>query len=463
LLAITTFLSGCARAPTVLLAPADGSGPVPITVPIHLTFSQPMDHASVQAHFQIEPTTAGELAWEGNQATFQPQSALAPGTAYTVTLEAGALSERGRPLAQSLAWRLTTRTPQLLYLGRVLPGDDHRQLFVASLDGAPARQLTDHSLGVWDYAVHPQGEAIVYSVLREDGGSDLWRMDRDGTNPRLLLACPKTACLNPAWSPDGRQLAYERRDIYADAPNLDPKAGRIWLFDLERGKERPLFDYDVPAHSPVWSPDGQKLAYVSPLLPGVEVYDLATEELKQFDNEWGTAPTWSPDSRQLVMADLLLIGGDDDSTGDESDHEGEALAVRLVRADLNSAQLVDISGDDDLVWDSAPAWSPGGGWIAVARQFLDEARWTPGRQIWLTRPDASEAYALLAEPMAPIDAMGDHFAFAWRPDGGALAYLCTDLSEGPQPVPDVSVWLFDFLQGKPVLVANDGVLPKWLP
>jgi Tol biopolymer transport system component len=136
---------------------------------------------------------------------------------------------------------------------------------------------------------------------------------------------------------------------------------------------------------------------------------------------------------------------------------GEALVVRLVRIDLDHEELVDISGDDDFVKDTSPAWSPGGGWIAFGRQYLDEERWTPGRQIWLTRPDASEAYALLEEPMA------DHFALDWRPDGAALAYVRSDLSEGPQPVPDVSIWVFDLLGREPEQVAGEGVLPRWLP
>lgn len=318
-----------------------------------------------------------------------------------------------------------------------------RQLFLASLDGGPALQLTDHAGGVWDYAVHPQGQGIIYNALREDGGSDLWRMDRDGTGQRVLLACPEAACLNPAWSPDGRQVAYERRDVWADAPNLDPMAGRIWLFDLEEGEERPLFDYDVSLHSPVWAPRGKRLAYVSPMLPGVEVFDLGTEDLQQFGNEWGAAPVWSPDASHLSLPDLMLAD--------------EALVVRLVRIDLGDAKLLDISGDEDLVKDVGPAWSPGGGWIAFGRQYLDEERWTPGRQIWLTRPDGSEAYSLLAEPM------GDHYGLAWRPDGAALAYVRNDLSEGPQPVPDVSVWVFDLVERESKPVAGEGVLPKWLP
>ena len=47
----------------------------------------------------------------------------------------------------------------------------------------------------------------------ERGVSDLWLMDRHGGNQRTLLACPGMACPEPAWSPDGRLLAYERREV----------------------------------------------------------------------------------------------------------------------------------------------------------------------------------------------------------------------------------------------------------
>jgi hypothetical protein len=429
-------------------SPAEGDQDVPVTAPVRISFSQPMDEASVEAHFAIEPQLPGRFAWEGRDLTFWPRGALAPETTYIVIVQPGAASRRGKELGEETRWRFHTRAPRLLYLGRPQDIPGIRQLYVAfpGSDLQPEsqpQQLTDHGGGVWDYAVHPLGTEVVYSVLREDGGSDLWRMDRDGTNQKPLLLCPEEACLNPAWSPDGSVLAFERRPIWADAPNLDPKAGRIWLLDMKTQKQDLLFDYDVPLHSPAWAPNGERLAYVSPVLPGLEVLGLDTGELQQFGNEWGAVPEWSPDSRSLVVPELMLAG--------------ESLVVRLVRMDLVDESLLDISGDDDFVKDVGPVWSPGGGWIAFSRQFLDEERWTAGRQIWLARPDGSEAYSLISEPMY------DHFALAWRPDGAALAYARSDLSEGPQPAPDVSVWVYDLAKREPRLVATEAVLPKWLP
>lgn len=422
--------------------PANGDA-APITAPLRLAFSQAMDPASVQAHLRIEPAIEGRVAGEGREFQFRPRVAWAPDTTYTVTLEAGMASAQGRPLAQEQTWAFRTRAPGLVYLGRTEPEGEVRQVFLLDREGVAPRALTEHPTGVWDVAAHPQGEALVYSVLRADGGADLWWMDRQGGGQKVLLACPGEACLNPAWSPDGGQIAYERRGIWAGAPNLEANASRIGVYDLGSGEDRELFDYDVAAHSPLWSPDGSQLAYLSPLLHGIEVYDLNTQELQQFGNDWGAAPTWSPDGRSLAVAELMLAG--------------EALVVRLVRIDLEQEAMVDISGDEDMVKDVAPAWSPGGGWIAFGRQFLDAERWTPGRQVWLTRPDASEAYGLPSEPGL------DRFGFVWRPDGGALAYLASDLSDGLQAAPRVSVWVFDFAAGQAVRVAEEGVLPRWLP
>ncbi len=457
--ALALLLPGLGPLRLVAQEPAPGEVDVPMTQPLRLRWTGPVDAASMEGHLHLEPEVEGRLDVDGRDVLFWPHTAWSPGTTYTVTVEAGVSGEGARPARDEETWQFQVRLPRLLYLGRTAPGDGPRQLFVADPGGGSPRQLTAQPLGLWDYAVHPLGKAIIYAAVREDGGSDLWIVQAGGSGDELLLACPEEACLNPAWcltaAGEAGLVAYERRALWASAPNLDPQAGRLWLLDPEAAETWPLFDYDVPLHSPAWAPParpereepeaegGERLAYASPTLPGIEVYDLATEELFQVGNEWGTAPAWSPDGGSLALSELLLAG--------------ESMVVHLFRVEVGSGELLDLSGDDSLVQDVGPAWSPGGGWIAVGRQWLDEERWTPGRQIWLVRPDGREAYPLLEEPMA------HHLALAWRPDGAALAYARSDLSQGNLPLPDVSVWVYDLVTRRPVLVAEQAVLPRWLP
>jgi Tol biopolymer transport system component len=453
--ALTLWLLGFGPLRLVERQPAAGTQ-APLTAPLRLVWSSPVEAEEIEGRLHLEPAVDGRLVVDGRQVLFWPRAAWSPGTTYTVTVEAGVSGARGQPSRRQERWQFHVRPPGLLYLGRTAPGDGPRQLFLADPGGDSARQLTAQPLGLWDYAVHPLGQAVIYAAVRDDGGSDLWIVQADGTGDRLLLACPGEACLNPAWSftagGEAGVVAYERRPLWASAPNLDPQAGRLWLLEVDGAKTWPLFDYEVALHSPTWAPPlrpegaadgGERLAYASPTLPGVEVYDLATEELFQVGNEWGAAPAWSPDGGRLALSELLLAG--------------ESLVVHLFRVEVGSGELLDLSGEDSLVQDVGPAWSPAGGWIAVGRQWLDGERWTPGRQIWLIRPDGSGAYPLLEEPMA------HHLALAWRPDAAALAYARSDLSEGSLPVPDVSVWVYDLVARRPILVAEQAVLPRWLP
>jgi Tol biopolymer transport system component len=69
---------------------------------------------------------------------------------------------------------------------------------------------------------------------------------------------------NPRPSPDGRRLAFTALD-------------RLWIMDLPNGTPRRLTTADVGEHSPVWSPDGRYVAYVTWTEEGGDIYRVRTD------------------------------------------------------------------------------------------------------------------------------------------------------------------------------------------
>jgi len=104
----------------------------------------------------------------------------------------------------------------------------------------------------------------------------------------------------PQVSPDGRLIAYERKgyDVMKDR-----QTSRIWLIGTDGSDHRPLADR--PGQAPRFSPDGSRIAFVSPTDEGAELFmhwvaDNRTARISQLPESPGNL-TWSPDGRQLAF------------------------------------------------------------------------------------------------------------------------------------------------------------------
>jgi Tol biopolymer transport system component len=124
---------------------------------------------------------------------------------------------------------------------------------------------------------------------------------------------------------------------------------------------------------------------------------------------------------------------------------------------LGSGQVRTLT-DTPLVEDFSPAFSPNGVTLAFTRRFLDDERWTPGRQIWLmTMPAAGSD----PSQIKPLTISPDYLytALAWHPEGTKLAavrFNVTLLTEPPE------IWLLD-LGGGAVRLVIGGFSPQWIP
>ena len=165
--------------------PAEGES-VGIYGPLGLQFDQPMDHASVEDHFSINPSISGKFTWVGDTLWFYPETPLDPTQDVTITLASGAESTQGRQLIDPWQSTFTVRSPDILYLVLAEKGGD---LWRWDFSTQAAIPLTDTGGAVIDFAPNRTGEAIVYAAENAKGGSDLWVTDRDGTQSSLVVDC----------------------------------------------------------------------------------------------------------------------------------------------------------------------------------------------------------------------------------------------------------------------------------
>lgn len=126
----------------------------------------------------------------------------------------------------------------------------------------------------WD----PSGERLLFTGL--DGGlSDLFITDLDGELRRLTD--DRHADLTPAWSPDGRSIAFATdRGPDTDFDALSFGNFRIAVYDLETGGIEALPDQDAGRNlNPVWSPDSRSIVWMSDR--------TGTQDLYLFDRDAG--------------------------------------------------------------------------------------------------------------------------------------------------------------------------------
>ncbi len=231
-------------------------------------------------------------------------------------------------------------------------------------DGDRTRRLTtgsrDEFSPSWSRAL------IAYRVNppRDDAG-DIWTMRPDGTGKRNLTRSPGVPDWSPAFSPDGRTIAYM-------------SAHELWVMDADGGNQRQLTEAGELSEYPSWSPDGRALVFGGNRggdfeilridAAGGEEHNLTNNPTR--DEKW---PAWSPDGRQIAY---------------ESDDD-----VYVMAADGSGPRNVSKSPD---LYETHPNWTSDG-----RLTFLQHGESGP---VHVRVVDAAGAYDL------PIDAV---FVYDW--------------------------------------------------
>jgi len=234
-------------------------------------------------------------------------------------------------------------------------------------------------------AIAPDGNGIAFTVNSTDWDenrydTEIWLV-RDGEEPFQLTYTDEGSSTSPAWSPDGKWIAFaadrgDKRQIYL----IDPRGGEAWaLTEAEEGVE-----------SFEWSPDGSRIAFTSSEPESAsdkkreETYgSYAVEDLEYRLNHLWLVEL--PDTRGTVEATRLTESPDFTVTGFSWSPDGRQIAFGHQRDPLiNSWMQADISLLDVETHEirslvdapgsqSNPTWSPDGRWIAYQASPADVA------------------------------------------------------------------------------------------
>lgn len=183
--------------------------------------------------------------------------------------------------------------------------------------------------------------AYVTSVREAGGGqrTALRVADSDGYNPQTIVASAEPI-LSPAWSPDGKRIAYV---------SFENKQPAVYIQELSSGRRDRIGPFPGINSAPSWSPDGRQLAVTLSKDGNPEIYavDLSSQQLRRLTENPAidTEPTWSPDGSLIVFT---------------SDRGGSPQLYRM-SAGGGAAQRISFQGD----YNARARFSPDGTRLAL--------------------------------------------------------------------------------------------------
>ncbi|MCU7799042.1 MAG: Tol-Pal system beta propeller repeat protein TolB [gamma proteobacterium symbiont of Lucinoma myriamae] len=163
-----------------------------------------------------------------------------------------------------------------------------------------AHQISDQ---IYQKLTHTKGAfdtLIAYVVVNNDVDSKkriytLAVADSDGYSEQIILKSKKPI-MSPIWSPNGKRLSYV---------SFEKNRSIIYMQELKSGKRKTIAQFKGINSAPAWSPDGKRLAMTLSKDGNSEIYvmHIASGVLQRITNHYSidTEPAWAPDGRSLVF------------------------------------------------------------------------------------------------------------------------------------------------------------------
>jgi dipeptidyl aminopeptidase/acylaminoacyl peptidase len=263
--------------------------------------------------------------------------------------------------------------------------DGDYEIYAKSLTSPTPVPLTNNSATDVVPAFSPDGQKIAFKSNR-DGNGEVYVMDADGSNPTRLTK-NSTDDTSPAFSPDGDKIVFVRLqdgtyEIYAmDAVDGDA--------DGNGDNQVRLTNNSANDFGPVFSPNGQKIAFSSERDGDHEIFVMSKDGTKQTrltsNSTSDTDPAYSPNGQKIAFASFRDGGSNSEVYVMNSDGSGQTNLTNNTAGDGDPAYAPDgtkiafassrdgdsevyemnadgsgmpVSLTSDPAFDSAPDWQP---------------------------------------------------------------------------------------------------------
>jgi Tol biopolymer transport system component/predicted Ser/Thr protein kinase len=337
-------------------------------------------------------------------------------------------------------------------------------IWVLDIRGGTAARLTDDPRSDRSPGWFPDGSALAF-VSDRSGKASIWKMSRLGGPASLVVEDAE----DPAVSPDGRSVAFVRKDASGFYRiNVAPLAtpDRVDVLTTEHSG---LWHHRKPA----WSPDSRSIAYYAArdlwvvAVDGGAAHPLTTADAAEKD------PVWSPDGKSVFFSSNRdgtralwrvpasgglserLTGGQGPEGQPSLGRTGKSLVYStyvddwdVVIRNIDSGQEQRLGGERT---DDSPVFSPDGRSMA----FVSD-RWIGRYDLWLQRLDAKGP---AGEPRRLTDHEGSVAQPAFSPDGRWVAYY--RVIRGQR-----DIWIVSTSGAPPVRFTTDAatnIEPDWSP
>lgn len=232
---------------------------------------------------------------------------------------------------------------QIAYVSEQREGDETRfRLIVSDADGANAQVVANSPEPLMSPAWSPDGRKLAYVSFEGAQSAVYVQTLRTGTRDRVSARAGINGA--PVFSPDGRQLALT---LSRDQGNLD-----IYMLDLATQVLIRLTQHAAIDTEAVWAPDGESIFFTSDRAGGPQVYRVdarpgARAQRVTFEGSYNARPRMSPEGDRLAVV-----------------HEVQSnYRIALVDPDTGLTQVLSTG-----VLDESPSFAPNGALIIYATQ-----------------------------------------------------------------------------------------------